>query len=66
MDEPAAALLRRCRPIVERHHQQTERALLDEIDAALAIHAARRIAANRLFSLVREVPALPFIRSRTR
>lgn len=66
MDEPAAALLRRCRPIVERHHQQTERALLDEIDAALALHAAQRLAANRLWLLAREQAALPFIRSRAR
>lgn len=34
MDEASAVLLRRCRPIVDRHHSQTQRALLDEIDAA--------------------------------
>lgn len=66
MDETSAVLLRRCRPIVERHHQQTERALIEEIDGALARHTAQRIAADRLFALVRAAPALPFIRSRAR
>lgn len=64
MDEPVADLLRRCRSVMDHRRSQAEDDLIDEIDAALALHSARRIAAHRLFQRAAEPHALPFIRSR--